>query len=152
MATKSTKKIRIPTNMLLYTKLTLPEIKGKVIERKRLLELLHKNTNRDIILIIADAGYGKTTLVGQWAKQFDQQAVFYSLSEEDSNFDLFINHLIAGFEQLKTNFLKRTKELVLRNKELRNNLEKNGLLSVQQYDWSNVSDRLVEIYKSAMKE
>jgi len=108
--------------MFLHIKLTLPEIKGRIIERERLLQLLQENHSKDMILIIADAGYGKTTLVSQWVKKYQQRSVFYSLGEEDSNFDLFLNHIIAGFEQLRPDFLKRTKELVAYNKELKNNM------------------------------
>lgn len=108
--------------IVLRTKLILPETKGKIIERNRLLALLHDNKDKEIMLIIADAGYGKTTLISQWVNNIGCANVFYALSEEDSSLDLFLTHLIAGFEQLEQDFLKRTKELVTYNKELKNNI------------------------------
>lgn len=107
--------------MVLHTKLTLPEMKGRIINRERLIGLLQKNEEKDIILIIADAGYGKTTLVNQWIRNTGYPCVFYSLNQEDSNFDLFLNHLIAGFEQCEPDFLENTRELVHLNKEIRSN-------------------------------
>lgn len=115
-------KIQTPSSMLLRTKLILPDIKGKIIERNRLLALLHENKDKDIILIIADAGYGKTTLISQWVNNIGCTSVFYTLSEEDSSLDVFLAHLIAGFEQLDPGFLKRTKELITYNKELKDNI------------------------------
>ncbi|MGB3340027.1 MAG: BTAD domain-containing putative transcriptional regulator [bacterium] len=115
-------KIQTPSAMFLRTKIILPETKGKIIERSRLLVLLNNNKDKEIIFIIAGAGYGKTTLLSQWVNNIACTNVFYALSEEDSSLDLFLIHLIAGFDQLEQNFLKRTKELVTYNKELKNNI------------------------------
>lgn len=115
------KRIQTPPDIILHTKLTLPEIKGTTINRDRLVQTLSENKAKDIILIIADAGYGKTTLVSQWIRHTGSPFVFYSLHEEDSNFDLFLNHLIAGFGQADHDLVKRTKKLVFFNKEIRNN-------------------------------
>jgi LuxR family maltose regulon positive regulatory protein len=120
--TVRTAKIQTPSDMILRTKLIPPELKSKVIERDRLMQLLRDNEYKDIILIIADAGYGKTTLISQWVRASSYGNVFYALSEEDSNFDLFLNHLIAGFEQLEPDLLQRTKNLVLYNKEQKANI------------------------------
>jgi ATP/maltotriose-dependent transcriptional regulator MalT/DNA-binding SARP family transcriptional activator len=115
------RRIHTPPSLVLRTKLTLPEIKGRIINRERLIALLRDNEQSDIVLINADAGYGKTTLVNQWIRETGYPYVFYALNHEDSNFDLFMNHLITGFEQYKPDFLKNTKELVRLSKEIRNN-------------------------------
>ncbi len=117
---KSTR-IRTPPSMFLRTKLLLPGTKGKEIQRPRLLKLLHDNEDKPIVLIIADAGYGKTTLISQWLRSPGHDHVFYSLSEEDSNFELFLSHIIAGFQQQAPDLVQRTKDLVAFNKELRQN-------------------------------
>jgi len=39
---------------------------------------------------------------------------------------------------------------VLSNDSLRDNLAKNGLESVKQYDWGKIADRIFEIYNKAI--
>ncbi len=122
MRAQRIKKVKTPSSMVLRTKLILPEIKGKVIDRHRLLRLIQDNEDKKIVLIIADAGYGKTTLISQWVRKSKCKSVFYGLSEEDSNFDLFWSHLIAGFERLNPDLLERVKGLIDSNKELKNDI------------------------------
>jgi phosphatidylinositol alpha-mannosyltransferase len=48
--------------------------------------------------------------------------------------------------------MKEKIKAILTNNVLRDNLVKNGLVSVKQYDWSTVTDRIVEIYLNAIRE
>src|SRR3954463_3987159 len=53
----------------------------RIIERPRLIKLLDECEAR-IILLLAPAGYGKTTLARQWAKTLNG-AIWVALSAED---------------------------------------------------------------------
>jgi phosphatidylinositol alpha-mannosyltransferase len=72
---------------------------------------------------------------------------------------------IAGYEQVindgqngllfdphSPEDIKEKLASVLTNDHLKKTLVKNGLACVKEYDWSYVTDRLVEIYLSAIRE
>lgn len=50
-------------------------------------------------MVIAGAGYGKTTLVAQAVEQADWSAVWYSLDRSDIDFTTFMNYLIQGIQR-----------------------------------------------------
>src|SRR6185312_13225170 len=54
---------------------------SRIIERPRLIKLLD-DTDARTILLLAPAGYGKTTLARQWAKTLNG-AVWVTLTAED---------------------------------------------------------------------
>ena len=60
---------------------TVVRRESRIIERPRLIKLLDE-TDARTILLLAPAGYGKTTLARQWAKTFNG-AVWVTLSGED---------------------------------------------------------------------
>ena len=51
---------------LLETKLYIPKRRAGLVSRPRLVERLHEGTERKLTLVSAPAGFGKTTLLGEW--------------------------------------------------------------------------------------
>jgi len=51
---------------ILATKLYIPRLRPQVVIRPRLLERLNEGLHRNLTLISAPAGFGKTTLVSEW--------------------------------------------------------------------------------------
>ena len=51
---------------ILTTKLYIPPPQLKVVLRPRLIERLDETLHRKLTLISASAGFGKTTLLGEW--------------------------------------------------------------------------------------
>lgn len=70
----------------------------RIIERPRLIKLLDESEAR-IILLLAPAGYGKTTLARQWAKTLNG-AVWVSLTPAHRDVVTFAEDLAAGIESL----------------------------------------------------
>src|SRR6184192_4337236 len=58
------------------TKTEISAAKRHIIERPRLTRLLDETTAR-IILLVAPAGYGKTTLAREWCEGRDGPTVWY---------------------------------------------------------------------------
>jgi LuxR family maltose regulon positive regulatory protein len=54
---------------LLSTKFSIPPVRHERISRPRLLAWLDQATDFRLVLISAPAGYGKTTLLSEWAAQ-----------------------------------------------------------------------------------
>jgi LuxR family transcriptional regulator, maltose regulon positive regulatory protein len=59
---------------LLTTKLHTPRTRPNLVERPRLREVLAAGEERALTLVSAPAGFGKTTLLGEWAKSWSAQA------------------------------------------------------------------------------
>ena len=55
---------------LLKTKLYIPPFRPELVSRPRLIEQLNAGMTRKLTLISAPAGFGKTTLLSEWASHF----------------------------------------------------------------------------------
>jgi ATP/maltotriose-dependent transcriptional regulator MalT/two-component SAPR family response regulator len=94
--------------MMVETKLLPPQVKGKILRRERLLNLLQENLDKRLILVCADAGYGKTTLLAQFCAEFDKPFMFYDLDPSDNDLATFFSYLIKGIQGHYPDFGKRT--------------------------------------------
>ena len=54
-----------------------------------------------LILISAPAGYGKTTLLAQWAQASRFPVAWLSLGEEDNDLERFFRYLLAAWENVQ---------------------------------------------------
>jgi LuxR family maltose regulon positive regulatory protein len=70
----------------------------RIIERPRLIKLLDESEAR-IILLLAPAGYGKTTLARQWAKTLTG-AIWVSLTPAHRDVVTFAEDIAVGIESL----------------------------------------------------
>ncbi len=80
----------------------------RIIERPRLIKLLDESEAR-IILLLAPAGYGKTTLARQWAKTLNG-AIWVSLTPAHRDVVTFAEDVAAGIERLggdSTEFIRK---------------------------------------------
>lgn len=69
----------------LDSKMTVPHAPKEAIERQRLFDLLQDNTPKKLTVVRAPAGYGKTTLLSQWMRQFDDPVVWLSIDATDND-------------------------------------------------------------------
>src|SRR5262245_28789312 len=70
---------------LLATKLHIPRTRPGFLPRQRLLERLDDGGSRELTLVCAPAGFGKTTLLGDWARRSQQPVVWLSLDDGDND-------------------------------------------------------------------
>ena len=56
-----------PRDDLLASKLAIPRIRPDRLARSRLLERLNQGMARELTLVCTPAGFGKTTLLADWA-------------------------------------------------------------------------------------
>ncbi len=70
-------------------------IRGKILRRGRLLEMLRANLDRKLTIICAAAGYGKTTILTQFCQELKSPFVFCPLDAGDSDVRSFFNRLIS---------------------------------------------------------
>jgi len=88
--------------LILNTKIEIPPVRGDIIQRKRLLRLISDNSDQKVILVSAAAGFGKTTLLSQWAKQTSKQVVWFSIDENDDDVSCFFSYFIRALQQWKS--------------------------------------------------
>src|SRR5690349_19864806 len=85
---------------VLASKLYIPFPRTKVVFRPRLIERLNDGLERKLTLVSASAGFGKTTLVGQWAAGCDRAVAWLSLEERDNDTTRFFLHFFAALQSI----------------------------------------------------
>src|SRR6266567_4845014 len=85
---------------ILATKLYLPRLRPNVVSRPRLLERLNEGLHRNLILISAPAGFGKTTLVSQWLAAGPRLTAWLSLDEGENDPARFLTYLVAALQTI----------------------------------------------------
>ncbi len=78
------------------TKIRIPRRRHDLLLRHRLINAIHTHLDRKLILISAPAGYGKTTLLTEFASDTDLPVCWYTLDPFDRDFHIFLEHMIAA--------------------------------------------------------
>jgi LuxR family transcriptional regulator, maltose regulon positive regulatory protein len=89
---------------LLATKLYIPRLRPHVVSRPRLSERLNEGLYRNLTLISAPAGFGKTTMVSEWVEGIEQPAAWLSLDEGDNDPARFLTYLVAAVQTIAAKF------------------------------------------------
>src|SRR5690554_3141984 len=84
--------------MLLTTKFLRPSPDPRAVRRERLDTLLEPVASKRLNLVVAPAGFGKTTLVSQWCARNSSRTAWLSLDEHDDQARQFWQYLIGAFE------------------------------------------------------
>jgi LuxR family maltose regulon positive regulatory protein len=100
--------------VLLATKLHVPAIRGEVVDRATLLDALSAGRRRKLTLLSAPAGWGKTTLLAQWALGAgeDQRFGWLSLDASDNDPVWFWMYVVAALQKLSPGVGTRAVELL----------------------------------------
>ncbi len=83
-------------NPVVKTKVVLPSKPSMLLHRPRLVDFIHEHIDRKLILISAAAGYGKTSLLVDFAYDTDVPVCWYSLDPSDADARTFLEHLVAS--------------------------------------------------------
>jgi LuxR family maltose regulon positive regulatory protein len=88
---------------LLKTKLYLPPVRPDLVSRPRLVQQLNRGFRRGrrLTLVSAPAGYGKTTLITEWAAQSDQPLAWLSLDQGDNDSTRFWIYVVAALQTVR---------------------------------------------------
>src|SRR6476619_246518 len=77
-------------------KVQRPALRDETLERPRLLDWLRAKIHGRVILVLADAGYGKTTLLADFARRTRLRTMWYRLDDDDRDWISFLSHLVAA--------------------------------------------------------
>ncbi len=86
---------------LIATKLHVPPLRANLVLRPRLIERLERGLRggHRLALVSAPAGFGKTTLLSEWADSVAEPTAWLSLDEEDNDPARFLAYLLAALRQ-----------------------------------------------------
>jgi hypothetical protein len=98
--------------LLLATKYTIPPQHTYTIARPRLLDQLDQGLARKLTLVVAPAGYGKTSLLSAWAQQHPSTLAWLTLDATDDDPKRFWLYLIAALDALRPGLGVRALELL----------------------------------------
>lgn len=86
-------------NLVLHTKISLPFIRPSLVGRSRLQQQMALGLRVPLTVVIAPAGFGKTTLVASSVAGFGLPVFWLSLDKNDNQVERFLNYLVAAFQE-----------------------------------------------------
>jgi LuxR family transcriptional regulator, maltose regulon positive regulatory protein len=90
--------------MIISTKIRLPLLKSNLLNRNHLINRLCTAKKWPLVIVTGSAGYGKTSLAVQWVKRCNLRVAWYSIDDEDNDFDVFFRYLMAALIEADTRF------------------------------------------------
>ncbi len=85
---------------LLKTKTSIPPARQNRVKRPRLAERIEEGMKRALTLILAPAGFGKTTLIAEWARSASMPVAWLSLERSERTAERFLSYFIHALQQV----------------------------------------------------
>jgi LuxR family transcriptional regulator, maltose regulon positive regulatory protein len=85
---------------LLATKFHVPRIRPERLARSRLIQRLNEGVARGVVLVCTPAGYGKSTLLANWAEGSKWPVAWLSLDREDNDPVRFWRYVVAALDRV----------------------------------------------------
>lgn len=85
---------------LLASKLFIPLLRPSLVSRQRLMDNLTGGLSGKLTLVSAPAGFGKSTLVSEWARNCGRPVAWLSLDKNDNDLARFLSYLIAALQPI----------------------------------------------------
>ena len=83
---------------LLATKLFVPSIRPRLVERPQLLGKLDETENSKLVLVTAPAGYGKTTMIASWLAKRNRSVAWVSLDHSENDPLMFLAYVVGALQ------------------------------------------------------
>jgi LuxR family transcriptional regulator, maltose regulon positive regulatory protein len=81
---------------LIDSKVRVPDVPEGTVSRVALVNRLRTTTNVPILLVAAPAGYGKTTVLAQWAGRDERSAAWVTIDDRDNDPLVLVRHLAVA--------------------------------------------------------
>jgi hypothetical protein len=93
-------------------KIQRPSLAEATLSRDRLLNHLAGKADHRVVYVIAEAGFGKTTLVADYVRRSQLRAFWYRLDEEETDGLVFLRYLVAACRAVDPRLLPRSAALL----------------------------------------
>ena len=95
------RRARGPVSDLLASKLRRPLVRPGTVRRPSLVERLAQDDRRPIVSVIAPPGYGKTTVLSQWAERNGQSSAWVSVDERDNDPKVLLTYVAEALNAVE---------------------------------------------------
>ena len=92
---------RGPASDLVASKLRPPLIRPGTVRHSSLIQRLERGDSRPVVSVVAPAGYGKTTLLSQWAERNGQSFAWVSVDEADNDPKVLLSYVAAALDAVE---------------------------------------------------
>ena len=89
-----------PAVELLEAKLLRPRARGGTVLRERLISLLEDSRATPVVFLSAGPGWGKTTLLAQWASQSPRPFAWVSVDEKDNDPIVLLTYVAVALDRV----------------------------------------------------
>jgi LuxR family maltose regulon positive regulatory protein len=86
---------------VLESKVNVPPLLAGTVSRTALVNRLRAAGAFPLVLVVAPAGYGKTTLLSQWANRDARPFAWVSIDESDNDPVAFLRHVAAALDRVE---------------------------------------------------
>ncbi len=93
-------------------KIQPPLLPAETLARDRLLDWMAAKIHSRLVLIVADPGHGKTTLLADWSRRTRVRALWYRLDDTDRDWVVFVHHIVAAGREIDPAFAPSTASLL----------------------------------------
>lgn len=83
---------------IVRTRILAPRRRNDLLSRQRLLDLMFDLLDKKLVLVVAPAGYGKTSLLVDFAEKIEFPVCWYSISAHDQDPLRFFSHFISSIQ------------------------------------------------------
>src|SRR5215204_6587754 len=97
---------------LIRAKLFPPRLTSDLVPRPRLVQQLNGGLKRQLILVSAPAGFGKTTLLSEWAQQAACPVAWVTLDSNDDDLQSFLTYFVAAVESVYPRSCEQSRSLL----------------------------------------
>jgi LuxR family maltose regulon positive regulatory protein len=86
---------------LVLSKLRPPQLRPETVRRSSLIERLADDGPGPIVSVVAPAGYGKTTLLSQWAQRNGQAIAWVSVDDQDNDPKVLLTYVAKALDAVQ---------------------------------------------------
>jgi len=103
---------RVSEFPLQSAKVQRPALRAETLQRDRLLDWLSAQAESRVILVTADAGYGKTTLLADFTRRTRRRVLWYRIDANDRSWVSLVRYLVASGREVDSGFGAITQDLL----------------------------------------
>src|SRR5215472_2703219 len=97
----SPQRVGVAASDLTVSKLLRPLVRADTVHRSLLTDRLARDDARPIVSVVAPAGYGKTTLLAQWAERNGQAFAWVSVDEGDNDPKVLLTYVAEALNAIE---------------------------------------------------
>ena len=112
MAQSQAARAEAASAVLLATKLRPPRPRTGFVPRQRLARRLRAGTERELVLVCGPAGFGKSSLLADWARDDPRAVAWLSLDVGDNDPVRFWRHATAALDEVRPGLADRVAPLL----------------------------------------